>query len=184
MSVFDDIVPLYMARLMADFDCTAEDAAAVFGNAGHESAGFEKLQEIAPVVKGSAGGWGWFQWTGPRRRAFDRYCERHGLDKSAHETQYKFLYAELTTTEKRTMPAVMAAQGLDAKVRVFEQMFERAGVKHYPSRIRWAKRALAAYHRAPPDTETTAPSVPYKVHILDRMLGWFFDFILNLWRKQ
>ena len=55
-----------MARLMADFDCTAEDAAAVFGNAGHESAGLEKLQEIRPTVPGSRGGWGWFQWTGDK----------------------------------------------------------------------------------------------------------------------
>lgn len=70
--------PGIMAQLVRDFPITPEDAAAIVGNLGHESQGFTAMQEFKPVVAGSRGGWGWAQWTGPRRRAFEAYCARTG----------------------------------------------------------------------------------------------------------
>jgi hypothetical protein len=44
--------PMYMRLLLADFPQLAvEDAAAVFGNAGHESRGLTDDQEDAPTVR-------------------------------------------------------------------------------------------------------------------------------------
>jgi len=62
--------PGIMRKLMRDFPkLQVDDAAATLGNLGHECAGFTKLQEIAPTMKGSRGGYDWPMWTGPRRRA-------------------------------------------------------------------------------------------------------------------
>lgn len=61
-------------------------AAAIIGNAGHESGGFKDLQEKKPLVKGSRGGYGIMQWTGPRRREYEDYCDRNNLDPSDMES--------------------------------------------------------------------------------------------------
>lgn len=151
---FTKVAPKYMLQFMEDFQCSDLDAAAVFGNAGYESLGFTKLQEIKPVVKGSRGGFGWFQWTGPRRKAFEAYCERNSLDPKTDDANYKFLFVELTTTEKRSIDKLKSVATLGDKVIAFEESFERAGVKRYPERIKWANIALEALH-----AETTVPVI-------------------------
>lgn len=148
-----------MRRFMADFDCSELDAAAVFGNAGHESLGFTALQEIKPTVTGSRGGYGWFQWTGPRRRAFEAYCKRNNLQPASEKANYGFLFVELHGDEAGAMPATKRAKSLKDKVIAFEAGYERAGVKHYDSRLKWANIALEAFRAEdgkipdPPDIE-------------------------------
>jgi len=162
-ALFRRVAPFYMAKLMQDFHLNSTDAAAVFGNAGHESMGFEKLQEMKPTVPGSRGGWGWFQWTGPRRRAFEAYAKRNKLDPKAHETNYKWLFVELNGDESRALGALKNASGLRNKVIAFERVFERAGVKHYDSRLRWAEIALEAFKEArlqPDDPGVPEPPQP------------------------
>jgi hypothetical protein len=161
-SKFESTAPIYMRKLISDFGIGVDDAAAIMGNGGHESNGFVTLQEIKPTVSGSAGGWGWFQWTGPRRRQFEAYCKRNHLDPSADAANYAFLFLELKGSEKAAITAVKSAVGLEAKVKAFEAHYERAGVKHYDSRIAWARKALAAFqaqqHTAnPPATLVRVP---------------------------
>ena len=128
-----------VARLLGDFPIRHDDAFAIVGNGpGHESNGTTDLQEIAPTVKGSRGGWGWFQWTGPRRRAFEAYCKRNRLDPASDEANYRWLFLELKGTEAKALPPTLAADTLDNKVVAFEESFLRAGVKHYASRRQWA----------------------------------------------
>src|SRR5690606_11587737 len=88
-----------MAQLLRDFPITPTDAAAIVGNAGHECGGFTTLQEINPTVKGSRGGYGIMQWTGPRRRAFEAYCARTGKDPSSDDANYAWLFLELKGIE-------------------------------------------------------------------------------------
>lgn len=156
---FRATAPAYMRKLVADFpSLDLQDAAAIFGNLGHESLGFTKLQEVSPTVKGSKGGYGWAQWTGPRRRAFEAWCKKHGKDPAADATNYAYLYLELKGlegTESGAIGKVSAAVGLEAKVQAFEQAYLRAGVKHYNSRLAWACIAADAVR----DTEP-APVVP------------------------
>ena len=149
MSLFTDKAAGIMALLMKDFDLSVTDAAAILGNLGHESGGFRFLQEKEPLVPGSKGGWGWAQWTGPRRRAFEAYCARNGLDPASDRANYGWLFVELKGDEKRAIPAVKKATTLAGKVKAFEMAFERAGIKHYDSRNVWAQRALDAYNAAP-----------------------------------
>lgn len=146
--VFMRKAPVLMARLMHEFKSWGVlDAAACAGNGGGESGGFTAFQEINPTVKGSAGGFGWFQWTGPRRRAFMAWCKKQGLDPKSDEANIGYCIVELKGDEKHTIAAVAAANGLEAKVKAFERAFERAGKPNYAGRIRWAQRALDAYEK-------------------------------------
>lgn len=137
---------------------TVEDAAAAFGNAGHESLGFTKLQEIKPVVKGSRGGYGWFQWTGPRRRAYEAWCRDEGLDPASATANIGFLAHELAVSEKATVAKVSTAVGLEAKTKAFEMAFERPGVAHTERRLAWARIALDAYNDAYPAAAVPVPA--------------------------
>jgi hypothetical protein len=155
MSTFDTKAPKIMSALLSDFPIGLMDAAAIVGNLGHESGGFDNLQEIKPTIAGSRGGFGWAQWTGPRRREYEAYCQRNRLNPASDRANYAYLFVELKGPERKAIPAVVAADGLQAKVEAFEQSFERAGVKHYPSRLQWAQRALTAWNEA--DADERAP---------------------------
>ena len=140
--------PWIMALLMRDFELDVAGAAAICGNLGHESGGLASLQELNPTVKNSKGGYGWAQWTGPRRRDFFAYCDRNHLNPSSDEANYKWLFLDLSGDYKSSVAAVKRAPDLYAKVEAFEKTFERAGIKHYESRNAWADQALTAYRDA------------------------------------
>lgn len=165
---FRDKAPVYMRKLMSDFPLAKEGAAAIMGNAGHESLGLTILQEIKPLAKGSRGGWGWFQWTGPRRRAFENYCKLQGLDPASDEANYGFLVFELRTTEKKAVDAVRNAKTLKDKVEAFEIAFERAGIKHYERRLEWAELALQAFNETVPPIPDVEKPVPPAVEPLPK----------------
>lgn len=151
-TLFRQKAPGIMNLLMADFGLDVESAAAILGNLGHESGGFQFLQEKQPMIAGSAGGYGWAQWTGPRRREYEAYCQRNGFDPASDTANYKFLFVELSGSERAAIPAVKNAVGLEVKVQAFEAAFERAGIKHYEGRNEWARKALDAYRANPGGT--------------------------------
>lgn len=174
----------FMPKLMADFDLTVEDAAAIFGNLGHESGGFRTLQEKKPMIPGSRGGYGWAQWTGPRRRKYEAYCARNKLDPASDKANYGYLFVELRGAEKAAIASVRRAKGLRRKVEAFELAFERAGVKHYDSRETWARVALAAAQEAklperqpddpgPETPATEAPKPPPGIRAINWFKRWF-----------
>jgi hypothetical protein len=193
-SLFRQKAPGIMNLLMADFALDVESAAAILGNLGHESGGFQFLQEKKPLISGSAGGWGWAQWTGSRRRAFEAYVERNNLDPAGDTANYKYLFLELKGLEgdeERAIPAVKAAVGLREKVIAFELGFERAHKdhKHYDSRVTWAQRALDAHRDNPNGTidvkhggsrEITIPDTRGRVDPGQSdgpLAGGFIDFV-------
>lgn len=139
-------VPAFMRQLMADFELKDFHAGGVFGNIGHECVGFTVLHEIGqPEGKG---GYGWAQWTGPRRVQFFNWCTEHNLDWISDEANYGFLEFELRTSQSDAISALLKTTTLEAAVQAFERNFERAGVPNYPSRNRWAQIAMDAYLRA------------------------------------
>jgi hypothetical protein len=183
-TVFRAKAPVLMKRLLAeDFGFVIDDTAAIAGNGGHESRGFTAFQEEKPTVKGSRGGWSWWQWTGPRRRAFEAFCAKTGLGLKSDEAAMAFLILELKGPERAAVAKTKAALTLADKVVAFEMAYERAGVKHYPSRLQWAQIARDAYYKGqetqpmapkpvePPKVEPTptapppAPRPPYKPSI-------------------
>lgn len=182
MSVlFKGKAPAIMRGLMSEFDISHMDAAAILGNLGHESGGFLLMQEVKPAVEGSRGGWGWAQWTGPRRRAFEAWADKHGFARDSDKANYGFLVYELKTTERHAIPAVQKAETLKDKTIAFELAFERAGVKHYDSRVRWAQRALDAYLAGVASgTPVAPPQSPVPKKSLVEIIG---EFIRTLFRK-
>ena len=145
-TLFQIKAPTLVGNLMNDLSIDDEDASAIVGNLGHESGGFKSLQEIKPTVKGSLGGYGWAQWTGPRRTSFMTWCKANNLAPSSDQANYGYLLTELKGAYKASVAAVKKAVGIEAKTKAFEASFERAGVKHYPERIAYAKQALGLYH--------------------------------------
>ncbi|RUU60843.1 hypothetical protein EOC99_20995, partial [Mesorhizobium sp. M7A.T.Ca.TU.009.01.1.1] len=153
--LFRSKAPWIMALLMRDFKIAVDDAAAIVGNLGHESGGFASLQEAKPAVPSSRGGFGWPQWTGPRRRKYEAYCARNALNPAGDQANYGFVFSELKGSYRGAIPKLLAAKGLAAKVKVFELAYEQAGVKHYASRNQWAAIALDAWNDA-----GAAPTLP------------------------
>lgn len=167
VSLFEAKCLLYGPRLMKEFRLADFQAAGVFGNLGHESGGFRLLQEIKPVVKGSRGGYGWAQWTGPRRRAYEAWCKAQKLDPKTDEANFGYLCVELRGPEAAAIAALRSARDLSHATDVFCRKFERPGIVNLPSRMVWAKKALPAIQKgvaapqAPAATLTAAsPSTP------------------------
>lgn len=148
---------VFIGNLMEDFGLDLLSAAAIVGNAGHESGGFKSLQEIKPLVPGSKGGWGIMQWTGPRRREAEAYWKRNNLDPSDMMANYKFLFVELVGPEGRVLQKLRDAKTLDEKVEVFSKTFLRPGIPHMDSRKVWAKRALSAWNAQRPTQKPVEP---------------------------
>lgn len=192
-ATFRSKAPVLMARLMKEFPWDVLDAAACAGNGGHESNGFTAFQEIAPTVKGSRGGWSWMQWTGIRRRAFEDFCKEKGYGLKSDEAATEFLILELKTSEKRAVAMTKAAVGLKAKVEAFEMGYERAGVKHYPSRLKWAEIALDAYKKAqgvnpalnPPIDPPTKPAAPPPLPEAPKgLLRAIIDLLIAIFKRK
>lgn len=143
---FRAVAPTYMRRLLGDFaQLTDLDAAAVFGNAGHESRGLTDDQEDAPTVPGSRGGGNWMQWTGVRRRQLEAFATEHALDENGDEVAYLFIVEELRGAEAAGLKALARASTLKGKVEAFCRSYLRPGKPHYASRLRWAQVALEAF---------------------------------------
>ena len=181
--------PRYMDKLIADFGVTPGMAAAVVGNAGHESNGFRDMQEKKPLG-GGRGGLGPYQWTGPRRRAYEEWLGRFKAKPGNFEVDYAFLFRELIGPEKAAIPALKRASGLRAQVIAFEVAYERAGVKHYDSRLVWAERALAVFNarildRASSTSPVPAPPAPMRPVVLPPSgpapvkLGQLIDYLFG-----
>lgn len=140
---FNQKAPGIMKQLMSDFGLNEIQAAAILGNLGHESGGFKYAQELNP--RSGRGGYGWAQWTGSRRKAFESWASQNGLNINSDAANYGFLKHELQTTHKNAISALKQTNSLDAGVQAFERVFERAGVKHYESRNKYANSALESY---------------------------------------
>lgn len=153
---FAEIGPRLMGDLMRDFDLTPDQAAGVVGNLAHETGGFRHMQEINPIVPGSRGGFGFAQWTGPRRRQFESWSQEQGLDPNSYEANYGFLSHELRNTpEGRVLGDLRGATDAQTAARVFSDRFLRPGIPHMDSRLAMASQALgfapnAADMPAPP----------------------------------
>lgn len=136
--------PGIMRRLMADLQIGEEDAAAMLGNFGVETGGFSLLYEVGKPR--ARQGFGWAQWTGSRRDDFERWAAQKGLDPESDEANYGFLLHELTNTwEKRALPALRAAVGIEAKTLSFMKLYERPGTSHADRRVAMARAALEAF---------------------------------------
>ncbi len=154
---WETIGPRLTSDLAKDFQLSPEQAAGVVGQLGQESAGFGSLQEKSPMVPGSRGGYGYAQWTGPRRKAFEAWSQQNGLDPTSYEANYGFLKNELANTPEGAVIAdIRNAPDAMTAGRVFTDKFLRPGIPNYDSRDAWTKRALA-FTNAPVEVASLDP---------------------------
>src|SRR4051794_35791084 len=92
-TAFENLPLRVMCDLILDFSLTPEQAAGVVGNLEAES-NLRAVQEARPIR--GRGGFGWAQWTDPRREAFERWCREHDLELTSHAANYGYLKAELS----------------------------------------------------------------------------------------
>lgn len=131
-----DVGKRLVADLMRDFNLTKGAAAGIVGSLHHETGGFKHMQEIKPVVPGSRGGYGFAQWTGPRRVEFESWSEAEGLDINSYEANYGNLVRELRDTpEGKVLEKLSGIDDPGQAAKVFTSTFLRPGVPAIGSRV-------------------------------------------------
>lgn len=138
-------------RLAKDLGLTGAQASGIVGNLEAES-GLKAVQEKNPIA--GRGGFGWAQWTGPRRVQFENYAKAHGLDPKSDEANYGFLLQELKQGQyKGMLDKMRQQQGASAaysSAGIFEAGFERPAVSNAGTRGKYAEQYAAAAAPVPP----------------------------------
>jgi hypothetical protein len=148
LGLFRQKATAIMRDLKRDLGLSEVQAAGILGNIGVECAGFRLLQEQHPL-KGGRGGWGWCQWTGPRRKAFEQWATERNLDYSSDDANYGYLLRELQGAYADSIRSLRQAQIVEVATRDFMNTFEKPAAQFagLPQRIRLAQLALQDYVR-------------------------------------
>lgn len=128
-----------IADLQQDFDLTEPQAAGIAGNLAHESGNFTMLKQIGGHC------FGYSQWCGSRKKAFDSYASRNGGPNS-YSANYGFLSHELSSAEYQDMLDKIRSQaGADGSARIFMKEFLRPNARkaNLPRRVEFAETYLA-----------------------------------------
>ena len=126
------------------------------GNGVVESRLDSGINEIAPLVPGSRGGFGLFQWTGPRRRQLEAFAAERGRPVSDEDMQLDFLMTELQGPERRAWEAIQQASDVSGAARLISERFLRPGIPHLEQRI----AAAQGVGGAPVDMPQNALAAP------------------------
>lgn len=142
--------------LAHDLQLELFQAAGIVGNLGYESGELRSLQEVAPIVPGSRGGYGWAQWTGPRRRAFEAFAQERGLDPASDEANYGFLVHEFKGEFKGLLAQLRLCKTVEEAANMVHTHYERpadvqdGSYRSGAARLQYARRALAGLRPAKP----------------------------------
>ncbi len=126
------------------------------GNLAVESNFNPGINEIAPVVPGSRGGYGLAQWTGPRRVQYEQFAQDRGVPLDDLNAQLDFLTWELQNTERRAADRIFAAQTPEEAARLTSDLFLRPGIPHMDRRLEETQRLAGTYQ--PGQTNALASS--------------------------
>jgi hypothetical protein len=92
------------------------------------------INELAPIVPGSRGGFGLAQWTGPRRRQLEAFAAARGVPVSDLDAQLDFLMTELEGPEARAAARIMGAGTTAEAAQAIVRDFLRPLPEHQRSR--------------------------------------------------
>lgn len=124
------------------------------GNIAVESRFDPGINEIAPVVPGSRGGFGLIQWTGPRRRQLEAFAGGNVADL---DTQLDFLVHELNTSERSARDQIYSAQDPETAARLVSEKFLRPGIPHLDRRIAETRRLAGGGYEQPQGSPQRPP---------------------------
>lgn len=133
-----------MGKLIPAFQLKDFQAAGICGNGYQESMLTAELENDG-IVTSPTRGIGFFQWTGPRHRAFMAWCSAAKLDWKSDDAEYGFLRHELMTDYVHIPERMRATKTLTEATEVFEKYYEAAGVVQMQHRITGAEIALDAW---------------------------------------
>lgn len=142
MNLYEEKVRKYGPKFKLALGITDEQVSGIFGNFAVETGYFKLLQEVNPVVKGSRGGYGWAQWTGPRRVAYEQWCAENKYDPSADDTNYAYVVWELKNTETKALRMLKLTKTPKSAAETFCAHYERPGIPHIDKRIKAAEEAF------------------------------------------
>ena len=153
-------------RLARNFGLTQAQAAGFVGNLGYELGGFKQLQEKKPLIPGSRGGYGYAQWTGPRRTEFEAWSKARGLDPSSHEANAGFVEHELSGKYAHVVRKLRGASGVEEASRITHRDYETPADVQGPNpsyasaggRLRYARQAHELAMASPANLAQGAPA--------------------------
>jgi len=92
------------------------------------------INEQNPIVAGSRGGYGLYQLTGPRRRAYEAYASQSGAPLDSVDAQLDFLVSELQGPESRAARSIFSTTTPGAAATAIVNDFLRPAEEHRQSR--------------------------------------------------
>lgn len=93
------------------------------------------LNEAAPIVPGSRGGFGLAQWTGPRRVGLEQFAATKGLPVSDINLQLDYLSNELKGPEAAAAQKIMATRSPGDAAAMIARSFLRPAQEHLDRRV-------------------------------------------------
>lgn len=133
-----------MGKLIEHFQTKDFQAAGVCGN-GYQESLLQATLENDGIVTSPTRGIGWFQWTGPRHRAFLQWCRTNNLPWKSDDAQWGFLRHELMTDYGHVPVRLRATTTLAEATALFEEAYEGAGIVQMQHRLLGAEIALTAW---------------------------------------
>jgi hypothetical protein len=104
-------------------------------NFGDESGLDPGINEIAPTVPGSRGGFGLAQWTGPRRVALEKFATERGASVADPNVQIDFLMMELQGPEAKAAQGIMSAPDANSAAQAIVRDFLRPAPENLDRRM-------------------------------------------------
>ena len=93
------------------------------------------INEANPTVPGSRGGFGFAQWTGPRRVALERFAQSRGKPASDPDTQLDFLMVEGQGSEKAAFSKILSSPDTASAAQSIVTDFLRPAPEHRIRRV-------------------------------------------------
>lgn len=88
------------------------------------------INEIEPTVPGSRGGFGLYQLTGPRRRAYESFAAKRGVNTADPEAQLDFLMYEIEGPERAAYQQALQTGSAGEAAAVIVNKFLRPAEEH------------------------------------------------------
>lgn len=146
-----------MKDLMEKEGLSKEAAAGVVGNLSHETGNFTAMQEKNPSA--GRGGYGIAQWTGPRRKNFEKYAADNGLSPDSYEANFGFLHQELNSSYAGVLKGLKGAGSVAEATDLFARDFEAPGVMAMDKRLSASEQAYSSLDRMP-TSQRSKPQSP------------------------
>jgi hypothetical protein len=126
-----------------------------------DESGFDPgINEASPLVPGSRGGFGLYQLTGPRRKAYEAYAAEKGVPIDDVDAQLDFMMMELQGPESAAWAKISGAQNAGEAGAAIVESFLRPSEEHRVSRASKYRGGTAPEYAAAATAPTSAPTIP------------------------